>query len=242
MLIALLTVMPIGLTGAAPVFTHPELLLAAIGVGAVFLGDSVRVRPTRPGTTASRQLCPLALAPTGVRRGAWRHSPATDTASLRGRWNHPGHSRPGGPPGELSRTSQSPRLPSHSREHSRDLSFSASTQRIRVGQGRGLAQCPAAPVVLSIADHAPRCNSATSTLCVAASALHALRAAGQPAPIDGNHRSDHVKGHRRPARRPALRLLSYPASQAASCRRGARSVTVPVNVVSPGVERSVMSP
>jgi inner membrane transporter RhtA len=33
MLIALLTVTPIGLVGAAPAFTHPELLLAGIGVG-----------------------------------------------------------------------------------------------------------------------------------------------------------------------------------------------------------------
>lgn len=33
MVIALLTVMPVGLLGAAPAFTHPELLLAGIGVG-----------------------------------------------------------------------------------------------------------------------------------------------------------------------------------------------------------------
>ena len=33
MLIALLTVMPVGLVSAAPAFTHPELLLAGIGVG-----------------------------------------------------------------------------------------------------------------------------------------------------------------------------------------------------------------
>lgn len=34
MLIALLTVMPVGLLGAAPAFVNPELLLAGIGVGA----------------------------------------------------------------------------------------------------------------------------------------------------------------------------------------------------------------
>jgi inner membrane transporter RhtA len=33
MVIALITVMPIGLAGAMPAFTHPELLLAGIGVG-----------------------------------------------------------------------------------------------------------------------------------------------------------------------------------------------------------------
>jgi len=33
MVVALLTVMPVGLLDAAPAFTHPELLLAGIGVG-----------------------------------------------------------------------------------------------------------------------------------------------------------------------------------------------------------------
>jgi inner membrane transporter RhtA len=33
MLIALLTVMPVGFLGAAPAFTHPELLIAGVGVG-----------------------------------------------------------------------------------------------------------------------------------------------------------------------------------------------------------------
>ena len=33
MLVALLTVTPLGIAGAAPAFAHPQLLLAGIGVG-----------------------------------------------------------------------------------------------------------------------------------------------------------------------------------------------------------------